>query len=83
MAMTILVLLIALANSLAVVWSAAVLPPLSRLKQRREFQQRRNVLWNETYCHLSATAGSTRSARQAGIAAAANVTSTVNAVAAA
>src|SRR6267378_5743996 len=38
---------------------------------------------NQLYCQRSATAGSTRSARQAGIAADANVTNTVNPVAAA
>src|SRR6266446_609052 len=38
---------------------------------------------NQLYCQRSATAGSTRSARQAGIAAEASVTSTVNPVAAA
>src|SRR5229473_5708034 len=37
---------------------------------------------DQLYCHRSATAGSTRSARQAGIAAEASVTSTVNPVAA-
>ena len=38
---------------------------------------------NQLYCQRSATAGSTRSARQAGIAADASVTNTVNPVAAA